>query len=319
MNKTTKYLFLLLLPLAISFADGPAFIDQYLKGKIHVDYPYQITHGSEYTVFAAKEDTVEQLLPLLDDVNYKAKWPHIISMLGTLSVGYDVPLAPMIKATEGWENSPTLNPKEKLKYIEKAYWALALEGSKESLDFLKERTQEEFWQGREMPTYTEVIDHSDAPPLVFNARSEAILAIGTHPLEAAERFLEKLHVDPGFYNDTVLRKRIESQLRMRASWMRQYEKRVRAFKVKRELSGESPSSEISKQAIPDISPAPSTPEVEEVAQKSTAPEPATVKSSEVKTAEPIEGPVEQSSNWWLWLIGAVVVVGGLGLVLRRKS
>ena len=32
-----------------------------------------------------------------------------------------------------------------------------------------------------------------------------------------------------------------------------------------------------------------------------------------------EAPVEQSSNWWLWLIGAVVVVSVLGLVLRRKS
>lgn len=35
-------------------------------------------------------------------------------------------------------------------------------------------------------------------------------------------------------------------------------------------------------------------------------------------AEPIEEDVEQSSNWWLWLIGAVVVVGGT-LVLRPKK
>jgi hypothetical protein len=34
--------------------------------------------------------------------------------------------------------------------------------------------------------------------------------------------------------------------------------------------------------------------------------------TEVVTTEP-------SSNWWLWLIGGVVVVGGLALVLRRKS
>lgn len=59
--------------------------------------------------------------------------------------------------------------------------------------------------------------------------------------------------------------------------------------------------------------------VEEVTQESTAPAPATVKPSEVETAEPIEEPVEQSSNWWLWLIGAVVVVVGIGLVACRKS
>jgi hypothetical protein len=32
-----------------------------------------------------------------------------------------------------------------------------------------------------------------------------------------------------------------------------------------------------------------------------------------------EEPAEKSSNWWLWLVGVVVVVGGVGLVLRRKS
>ena len=35
--------------------------------------------------------------------------------------------------------------------------------------------------------------------------------------------------------------------------------------------------------------------------------------------ETSEKPAEQTSRWWLWLIGALVVGGGLGLVLRRKS
>lgn len=39
----------------------------------------------------------------------------------------------------------------------------------------------------------------------------------------------------------------------------------------------------------------------------------------VVVAEPIEEDVEQSSNWWLWLIGGLVVVIGLGLAVRRKS
>lgn len=35
--------------------------------------------------------------------------------------------------------------------------------------------------------------------------------------------------------------------------------------------------------------------------------------------EPIEEDFEPSSKWWLWLIGAVVLVGGIGLIARRKN
>lgn len=64
--------------------------------------------------------------------------------------------------------------------------------------------------------------------------------------------------------------------------------------------------------------APAAVEVVEGAQESTASEPATEKPAEVKTFQPVVEP-KKPSQWWLWLIGAVVIIGGLGLVLRRKS
>ena len=67
---------------------------------------------------------------------------------------------------------------------------------------------------------------------------------------------------------------------------------------------------------------PSTPpesEIEGDTQESTAPKPATEEPDEVVNAEPTEEPTEQSSNWWLWLIGLLVVLGGLAVVVRRKS
>lgn len=54
-------------------------------------------------------------------------------------------------------------------------------------------------------------------------------------------------------------------------------------------------------------------------EKETAPEPAIKESAEVETQESSEEPAEQSSKWWLWLIGIAIVIGGLGFVLRRKS
>lgn len=59
--------------------------------------------------------------------------------------------------------------------------------------------------------------------------------------------------------------------------------------------------------------------VSKVIEEVSAPEPTVEDPAEVVVTEPIEEDVEQSSNWWLWLIGAVVLVGGIGLTLRRKS
>lgn len=57
----------------------------------------------------------------------------------------------------------------------------------------------------------------------------------------------------------------------------------------------------------------------EVIEESMPPEKATIESSEVVTPEPAEEPVDEPSQWWPWLIGALVVVGGITLAFRRKS
>jgi hypothetical protein len=41
--------------------------------------------------------------------------------------------------------------------------------------------------------------------------------------------------------------------------------------------------------------------------------------AEVKPVEVAEETPEQSSQWWLWLVGALVVLGGLVVLGRRKS
>lgn len=41
--------------------------------------------------------------------------------------------------------------------------------------------------------------------------------------------------------------------------------------------------------------------------------------AEVKLVEVAEETPEQPSQWWLWLVGVLVVLGGLALVVRRKS
>jgi hypothetical protein len=53
-------------------------------------------------------------------------------------------------------------------------------------------------------------------------------------------------------------------------------------------------------------------------EETTTLEPVNEETAEVVTVEPIEEPVEQSSQWWLWLIGAMVAFGGIGWLVRSK-
>lgn len=71
-------------------------------------------------------------------------------------------------------------------------------------------------------------------------------------------------------------------------------------------------------AVAAVPPTPA-PETVQVVEEVTQPEPAKEEPAEVVTVEVAEETAEQSSQWWLWLVGAFVVVGGLSLVLRRKS
>lgn len=70
-------------------------------------------------------------------------------------------------------------------------------------------------------------------------------------------------------------------------------------------------------------PLPEVPEVEPVVEVIETPVVADVAAEEptpeAVEPEPIKAPVEQSSKWWLWLIGLLVVAGGVGLATRRND
>lgn len=72
--------------------------------------------------------------------------------------------------------------------------------------------------------------------------------------------------------------------------------------------------------VAKITPTPQVVEVvPEVIEEVIAPEPVIEEEpAEVVVAEPVKEEVEPSSNWWLWLIGAVVVVGGVFVLRSRK-
>lgn len=80
--------------------------------------------------------------------------------------------------------------------------------------------------------------------------------------------------------------------------------------------GESSSVEQPASEVPST---PASPEVVEIASEPLAVESAVNEPVQVAPVEVIGETPEEATNWLLWLIGALVVLGGLAVVVRRKS
>jgi hypothetical protein len=309
MKKYLYVLFLLSAILVAESADEPSYIEKYLRGQVDVNPG---PNWRYYYILAARDETPSQLVSLLKDTEKKGDWKDAIQALGILASGESraVPLSWLTDIAENWESGSLFDSDEQLRYLKFAYSAIAYQGSLEALDFLKLRASEEYWKHRNMPTSIEVIDHPYSESKI-TARSKALLAIAQHPSPEAENFYKEAYINPKF-NEDYLRAQLESNFRMRSTWLTAHKQRMEARELKR--SEQSPKANIANEPAAQ-NPLVATELVEEVRQ----PEPAGIQeAAEAVVTEPIEEDVEQRSNWWLWLIGAVVVVGGI-LVLRSKK
>ena len=79
------------------------------------------------------------------------------------------------------------------------------------------------------------------------------------------------------------------------------------------------ASNHSKESEGEIPAVPPAPELAESVAEMPQPEPAIKEPVEVATVEAPKESAEQSTNWLLWLIGALVILGGLAVMIRRKS
>ena len=168
-----------------------------------------------------------------------------------------------------------------------------------------------------MPTFSsETADAPDRPVRRTTAQTFAISAISQHPSPAAGDYLRSLLNAPRFAENELLLDWTRASLKQRENRLAAHEKRQEAQRIKDTRNESSARIEGPVEEIPATSPAP---EVEETVQEVTAPKPATEEPDEITPVKMAEESPEQSSQWWLWLVGALVVVGGLGMLLRRKS
>tara|TARA_B100001778_G_scaffold242274_1_gene202597 strand:- start:681 stop:1118 length:438 start_codon:yes stop_codon:yes gene_type:complete len=92
-----------------------------------------------------------------------------------------------------------------------------------------------------------------------------------------------------------------------------------AYAKRLELRGASTPEGIVTEPALEIPADPPAPEAVQVVEEVSPSESAIEEPAEVAPVEVAEETSEQSSQWWLWLVGLLVVVGGLALVVRRKS
>lgn len=291
---------------------------------IHNAGPYQPekNYGLAHNVFfiaAGNQKIAEKILGIVDDPFYQNHWAdayHALGMMASVEpsrVNYDR----LTQAVAKIEENEALNKKVVLRTIGKGYIAISRFGNEQSLSFFKPRMQPEFWKdkrdlGRKIH-YHDMPEHEeDVSPV-----ATAVLKFNTLGEPGGIELLHSLIKDVISEDESVARaydtvKNISARHReLHQADLATYRKWKPKFN--------NVSAGDSAQNLAETPSDHSAPEVKKEAQESTAPEPTTEKPAEVDTPEPSEEPAEQSSSWWLWLIGAVVVVSGIGLIARRKK
>lgn len=304
----------------------------------YVAPPYEnalrvVKHGPSFhegVVLSYDEQSIDELKNLVFEENTKYRNVRSSSMhaLGVIhSVDPDaVSFDELSNLISEVERSASLSEGIKVDILSGGYMGMSYSKDSQAYDFLVTRATGELWAEDEMPAVRYINSHehehenghghTHEEGFITTAQSDAIRALSGINDPRIASVLEKLrketsedkdyihHAIPsGFYSK---RDQHFEQLREAA-----YAKRLASLGITKT------SEELVAEEVPAS--APLVAEIPEVIEEVTAPEPAIEELAEVVVTELIEEDVEQSSNWWLWLVGLLVVVGAIGLAVRRKS
>lgn len=272
---------------------------------------------SYYYILVSETEMVTKLVSMIQEGSSGNRGRNALIALANI-LGGDHSLLPFSKVASIVEDVESKEP-QRATLLPLAYQIAAFYNTDESLSFLVERTTEEFWAERGMPTYEWTVP--DAPGrsnTLETAQTIAISAVAKHPSPKAEVYLNSLLSDPEYSGDELLFNWINNALKRRYEYhLLSYERRQEAQQIKDSRNQTDANRE--EPPVVEVAPDPPVKEFAEVIEGGAAPEPVTEEPAEVVAAEPVGEEIERSPDWWLWLVGVVVVVVCTGLVLRRKS
>lgn len=277
---------------------------------------------SGFIILNYDQDVIDGILRILENPEKQQHWPQAYRSLRRIAAADSdsIDLDRLINQVTKLEESGDLNNKDKMKLLQLGYPAVARHQNDQAFEFLKVRTEFEFWEDNEISRTVYNSHGAGSEGMIETAQGEAIRALDELQTEEAYALLQSLFADERYISEPPLEMVLRGSLEY-GGWNASAS-RLKAIQTeyakRQELGGVATPAEVIEEPVIEVAPDPS---VEEVAEdiEETKPEPATKEAPEIVTADTSNELTEEPSQWWLWLIGVVVVVGALGLVLRRKS
>ena len=283
----------------------------------YINQEYQVTDqsllASTYHILASKPQTLEEGFEYLKSLrsgkeeSLERSW--VFLTMGRLLSAYptnkyDTDIKAYVEDVESAYNHYS--------EIIDTYSALAKIGTEQTLKMLQERATYEFWEGKEMPSLTAAFSDRPNDPDTINAQSEAIVSLGSHSSPEAAKFLKKLQKDPRYINDPVLQEQnsIESALEA-TKWEEERRGEIlEALALKESIFGQA-------EAKPQASKKLTTETIHNAKASNSS---KTSHSPKSKSVTPVEESTEevQAPRQWLWIVGAVLLIGIVVGLLKKK-
>ena len=276
--------------------------------------------SSGFIILNYDQNVIDGIWRILENPEQQKYWKHaFINLRRIASAEADqINFDRLTDSVEGIEQSETINSNDKVYLLRMGYNAIARQRNDSALEFLRNRTKFDFWQGKGISKTVYNSHGAGSEGILKSGQTEAISALDEIQTEEAYKLLQALAVDPKYIEEPhlflTLRSSIEYGWEASAGRLKtiqtEYAKRL-------ELRGKSSPVPLIKEPAVEI-PTPPAAVVETTEELPTV-ENEIKEPAEVKPVEVTEETSEESSQWWLWLIGALVVLGGLAVVVRRKS
>lgn len=286
-----------------------------------------VEHGlpptsSGFIILNYDQEIINGIFRILENPKYINHWKAAYIDLRRIASAAqnEVSFDRLSKTVESIEKSEAIDADDKVYLLRMGYNAIARHRNDSALEFLRIRTQFDFWEEKEASKTVYTSHGAGSEGILKTGQTEAISALDEIQTEEAYTLLKSLIADERYSGEPHLLLTLRSSLEYGWEASASRLQTIQAEYAKRlELRGASAPAEDIDEPVAEIPPTSPAEEKAETAEEATASEPGTEEPAGADTPEPSEEPAGQSSQSWLWLIGTVVVVGGIGLIARRKS